>query len=98
MKLNEKIDQVDLKARQVALKMDHLQDKYAKLMGENRSLRQKLESAIHMIADLEEKLELSQNTLHKKQNNDPQDVKEMRKKIDDSIKDIDSCIDWLENA
>ncbi len=97
MNLNEKIEQVDLKARQLALKLEHLQEKNAKLTGENQNLQYKLENAIHMIADLEEKLEVTEKNLLKKQSDDPKQVKELRKKIDHSLKDLDSCIDWLEN-
>ncbi len=98
MNLNEKIEQVDLKARQLALKMEHLQERNTKLTNENRNLQHKLENAIIMIADMEEKLEFTENNLAKKQKSDPQNVREMRKKIDSSIKDIDNCIEWLENS
>ncbi len=98
MNLNEKIEKVDLKARQLAVKMEQLQERNVKLIHENKNLHQRLENAILMIADLEEKLELTEHSLSKKQSNDPQSIKLLRKKIDQSIKEVDSCIEWLENS
>ncbi len=98
MNLNEKIDKIDLKARQLGLKLEHLQERNEKLIGENRKLQHQLGNAINMIADLEERLELAESALSKKQDADPSEIKEMRQQLDDSIDDIDKTIDWLENS
>lgn len=98
MNINDKIEQVDLKARQLGLKMEHLKDKNDKLVGENRNLQHQLNNAINMIADLEEQLEEAKAGLSKKEAADPVEVKEIRKQIDTSIDDLDSAIEWLEKS
>lgn len=98
MNLNDKIEQVDLKARQLGLKMEHLQERNEKLVGENRNLQHQLNNAINMIADLEEKLETAQAGLSKKEAADPAEIKEIRKQIDTSIDDLDNAIEWLEKS
>jgi predicted nucleic acid-binding Zn-ribbon protein len=98
MNLNDKIDQVDLKARQLGLKMQHLQDRNEKLVGETRNLRHQLNNAINMIADMEERLETAEAAASKKQSSDPKEVKDMRKQIDASIEDMDNAIEWMEKG
>ena len=98
MNLNDKIEQVDLKARQLGLKMQHLQDRNEKLIGENRNLQHQLNNAINMIADMEEKLEAAEAAVSKKQSSDPKEIKDIRKQIDASIEDMDNAIEWLEKS
>ncbi len=96
MDLNDRIAQIDLKVRQLALKLDHLRERNTKLTNENKELKLKLENAVILIADMEEKMEMTEAALERKQSDDPKDVQDLRKKVDSSIKEVDKVIDWLE--
>lgn len=97
MNLNERIARVDLKARQLGLKIQHLQERNEKLSGENQELQHQLHHAIQMIADLEEQLEAAQAGLAKKEKTSPEEVRLIRKQIDRSIQDVDDAITFLKD-
>lgn len=91
----EKIEQVELKVRQLALKMERLQEENAVLAKANKQLKNDLVNESDKKVLLEQKLgQLSQN-LHAKQAQDPKDIQEIRQEIDHYIQEIDKCIEWL---
>ncbi len=96
--LSEKIINIEAKVRQLALKMERLQEENAVLTEENRKLTNELAARDQRVGELNSKLALSQS---KEQHGGEQhsgSTKKLRKEIDQYIKEIDKCIDWLQNA
>ncbi len=96
MELKDRIKNIDLKVRQLAAKLEQLEEDRRALMKENQTLNQKLNGAINIIADLEEKMEGMDSALQDKRKKEPQEIRLIRKQIDQQVQEIDKCIDWLE--
>ncbi|MGB1217997.1 MAG: hypothetical protein ACPG5P_08970 [Saprospiraceae bacterium] len=96
MELKDRIKNIDLKVRQLAAKLEQLEAEKRALMAENESLNQKLGGAVNIIADLEERMEGMGSALQDKRKKEPQEIRLIRKQIDQQAQEIDKCIDWLE--
>jgi len=95
--LSDKLNSIELKVRQLALKLERLQNENAELLEENKVLKKKVENRINKTTVLEEKLTKTQVALDKRRDDDPKSSKRMRKEVDQYIKEIDKCIEWLQN-
>jgi len=96
--LSEKISSVELKVRQLALKLEQLQNENRSLHDENDQLKNSITDHNKRVISLEEKLLNTQQVLESKRENDPESSKKLRKDIEQYIKEIDKCIEWLQNT
>jgi len=94
--LSEKITNIEDKVRKLALKMERLQQENAALTEENRKLTNDLAARERKVGELNSKMANGQNETGREQ--DSGISKKLRKEIDQYIKEIDKCIDWLQNA
>ena len=97
-KLSEKMDTIEMKVRQMALRLQRVQKENDKLVEENGKLRTELSKYSNKTNDLEKKLQRTTIALEEKQENDPEHSKKLRKEIEQYIKEIDKCIDRLKNS
>lgn len=78
--------------------MERLQQENAALTEENRKLTDELASKGTMVSELQAKLANGQQKIVTEVKKEAGMDKKLRKEIDQYIKEIDKCIDWLQNA
>ncbi len=96
--LSEKITNIEVKVRELALKMERLQQENAALVEKNRQLTNELATKDKQVGELNSKLAQRQQNEKIGGAQDSGITKKLRKEIDQYIKEIDQCIDWLQNA
>jgi chromosome segregation ATPase len=98
MDLNEKIESIESKVRQLATELNRLRRENAALLSENEKLKATFSKSDEMVVDLKRQLEKTQQALDKKQEDDPEHAVKLRKQIDKYIEEVSKCIEWLEKA
>lgn len=89
--LNDQLDTLALKARQLAVRVRHLQGLNDELQELNHQLKRELQKANERIKHLETARDVPPaRTEHL-----VADAREIRKEIQRYIQDLDKCIDWL---
>ena len=98
--LSEKISGIELKVRQLALKLERLQGENNTLLEENKQLKSDLSAMRDKAGQLEMKFAHQQesNVPSTKNGIDEAHSKKLRKEIDRHMKEIDKCIEWLQNS
>ena len=96
--LSDKLQSIELKLRQLALKMEQLQNQNAQLLDDNKKLRIKLSQQDNAVGLLEDNLQKSQHNLEKVEKPKIPHSKRTRKDIERYIREIDKCIEWLNNV
>jgi|APTNR8051073442_1049403.scaffolds.fasta_scaffold00268_4 chromosome segregation ATPase len=94
MELSLKIDGIDLKVRQLALKLEQLQRDHALLMQENHQLKAETIRYQEVVATLKNKLSTTQQAMETR---GEETTEKLRQQIDLYIGEIDKCIEWLYN-
>ena len=94
----QKVDGIELKVRQLALKLERIQNEHSLLQEENKRLKKELFSQRQLVGDMEQNLLKTQKALSKKREEDPEGSQKLRKAIDQYILEIDKCIEWLQNS
>lgn len=97
MNLTEQIEGIEIKVRQLALKLDRLQRENADLQDKNKHLKAGMEKQEAMISALKDKLQQAQSALNQKGEEEQEHSKELKELIDHYILEIDKCIGWLHN-
>ena len=95
MDLSEQIDSIELKIRQLALKMERVQRENAALQEDNKKLKAELDRQKGKASVLEDKLEKTQRAMDLQREEQPEHSKELKDQLDQYIHEIDQCIEWL---
>ncbi len=95
MNLIDQIESIEIKVRQLALKLERLQRENAALSAENQYLKAGMEKQEALISALKDKLENAQNALEEQTNEDMAHSRHLKQLIDQYILEIDKCIEWL---
>lgn len=95
MNASEQIEGIEIKVRQLALKLERLQRENAALLTENQQIKANMEKQEAMISALKDKLENAQSALEQQVNEETEHSKHLKQLIDQYIIEIDKCIDWL---
>ena len=96
-KLSTKISGVDAKVRQLAAKLHSLEAAYNQLQKENKKLESELVQKNTELFELEKRTKAL--PLAQKENRlDKVRAKKMKKEIAQHLKEIDKCIEWLQNS
>ena len=98
MKLTTKIETIHQKVQHLAAKIENLEAEKTALLKKNKQLNAELSSQKAMVSELKTKLTKSQRTLERNREEEPEHSQKLREQIDQYIKDIDSCIEWLQNS
>ena len=93
--ISDKVSRIELKIRQLALKIERLENDNKSLLEENRLLKAELSKGGSKSSNLEVKLADAQKALVDKRESDPEDTKRLRKKINQYVVEIEKCIEWL---
>ena len=94
---SNKLDQIELKVRRLALKLDQLKTSNQQLLEENQLLKTALKKEDSKRNTLEQQLKSTHTALVSKQDDAPESTKKIRKELDQYIKEIDKCIEWLQD-
>lgn len=98
MTLHEKIEGIASKINRLVEEKQRLQSENDKLQQEIKNLRSTISQNEEMVTSLKVQLGKTQGALDHKQANDPEESKQLRKKFDKYIEELDKCIEWLENT
>ena len=89
--LNDQLDTLELKARQLAIRLKHMQGLNEELTALNHQLKRELEKANERIKHMESASgETLVGTTHL-----VADAREIKKEIKRYIDELDKCIEWL---
>ncbi|MCB0570172.1 MAG: hypothetical protein KDC66_10430 [Phaeodactylibacter sp.] len=95
MNLSEQIDSIEIKIRQLVLKMERVHEENTALQEENKQLKAELDrqkGAAHVLKD---KLEKTQRVVDSQRNGKTEQSEKLREQLDQYIHEIDKCIEWL---
>ncbi|MEM9918584.1 MAG: hypothetical protein AAF990_10835 [Bacteroidota bacterium] len=92
--LSDKLNSIELKVRQLALKLERLQSENTSLLNENNQLKTALREERNKPAIAI----VPQNTVAVQERTDLEREKKLRREIDQHIKQIDKCIEWLQKS
>ena len=97
MQVSEKIDTIELKIRQLSLKMDRLNEENSNLKTENERLKTDLDKQKGVVMTLKDKVDKTQGMLDTQHVDESEHSKQLKEQLDQYIKEIDNCIEWLSN-
>ena len=95
--LTDKLNNIELKVRQLALRLERLQNENKMLLLENKKQKAELLQNTNKLGIMEEKVIRSKVAIDFNRDSDPEYSKKLRKEIDQYIGEIDKCIEWLQN-
>ncbi|MCO6478166.1 MAG: hypothetical protein J5I94_16160 [Phaeodactylibacter sp.] len=95
MDLSEQIESIELKVRQLALKMERIQRENAALQEDNKKLTAELDRQKSSAGALKDKLEKTQRALDLQREEQPEHSQELNEQLDQYIHEIGQCIEWL---
>ena len=96
--MTQQLENIEQKVRQLVEAITVLRQQNAILSKENNKLKADLEAQQERIGELTERLTNSQQALAGQRGDDSESNQKLRKQIDQYIKEIDKCIEWLQNV
>ena len=96
--LADKISNIELKVRQLALKLERLQNENNTLIKENTNLKAELDKKDSTLSLMQDQVANAQNALDKKRESDPEHSIKLRQDIEQYINEVDKCIEWLQKT
>jgi regulator of replication initiation timing len=97
MNLSEKIDSIVLKVRELAFKLERLKKENAVLREENKELQAEVERLVKASADAPKEEKNGQPSNEEEVQGESAQSEKLRAQIDQYIREIDQCIEWLNN-
>ncbi len=98
MKIADKIINIEKKVKTLSEELISLRAKNVLLSNQLAKLETNLSEKDVLVFELKNQTKYMQQALDKKQENEPEKTKVLRKQIDKYIEEIDKCIDWMEKA
>lgn len=96
--MSEKIDNIELKIRQLALKLERFRKENADLTKKNEQLKAELDKQKGTVSALKDKLTKTQNVLERQEVDESEHSRQLKQQLDQYIREIDKCIEWLQNS
>ncbi|MEL7118552.1 MAG: hypothetical protein AAFO07_03905 [Bacteroidota bacterium] len=93
MSLTTKLDGIQQKVKEMALKLERLKSENAVLKEENQHLREQLQQ----VDDRPQASQSAQNKRLKKTHLEEGNSDQLKQTLDQYIQEIDKCIEWLNN-
>lgn len=94
----EIIDRIEAKVDKLATQTKALKSENARLIEENNKLKAELNQDRATLGQLKDKLEGTQRALEKQRQGEPEEVTALRSRIEESLKEVEACIEWLQKA
>jgi len=97
MSLSERLESIELKVRQLALKVRQLHRENQNLRDANEQLWGALSQKEDVIKTLQERVVKAEQEVEHKRKVDNEQSVTVRAQIDQYVKEIDRCLEWLTN-
>jgi hypothetical protein len=97
MSVTDLFENIELKIKQLALKVERLEKENVSLKSENEKQKVELDLQKDAVSDLNEQLLEAQMAVSSKKNEDREYSEQLKQQMDQYIKEIDKCIEWLHN-
>lgn len=91
------IENIELKIKLLALKLERVHKENAILKQENQALQRQLAERETVVLQLQKELEKSQELREQIKEVDPEQVFQLKSQIDQYLQEIEKCIEWLKN-
>lgn len=95
MSVADKLENIEIKVRQLALKQERLQRENAALQLENQQLKAGLDKHEATVIALKDKLETAQRAFEEQAAEEDEQSQQLKQLIDQYILEIDKCMEWL---
>lgn len=97
MEIQNLIDKIEKKIKLLAQKLERCQEDYNAVKRDNQILIEKLNERDQAVRNLQTKLKESLETIEQQEKDEPVHKKNLKMQIDQYIREIDKCIEWLNN-
>ncbi|MBK6946784.1 MAG: hypothetical protein IPH16_00725 [Haliscomenobacter sp.] len=97
MNLSEQLERIELKLRQLALDMRQIKRQNEELSHQNHQLQLEIALRDQTIARLQEGLSEAQSQLLLQEQADADKARQLKVQVDQYLREIDKCIEWLTN-
>lgn len=95
--LYNKVDQIDLKIKQVLQKLATLKEENLALKAENEKLRKEQELYVEKIREVDEEIAMQQADVSTDTQSNKIDIAEVKKELKQYMEEIDTCIQSLKS-
>ena len=95
MNFLERIDNIELKVRQLVQRMARLRQENAGLKEENQKLKADLDRQRGAVSALTHKLEQTQRSLDTQREGQPEQSDQLKQQLETYIEEINACMEWL---
>ncbi len=97
--LSQHLSGIESKVRQLALKLERIQKENSALKAQNEKLVTDLAAKNNQVLELKDKVAKSVQPIVVEKKEQPSiSSKKLKKEIDQYIKEVDKCIEWLQNS
>lgn len=97
MQIDQRVSDIYKKVLRLAEQKEYYHKLCLQLQANNKELTEKLYERENAFQDILEKLEEAEDRFRSKTESDPKEKAQLKKKLEQHVKDIDDCIDWLKN-
>ena len=97
MSVTDLFENIELKIKQLTLKVERLEKENIALKSENEKQKVELDLQKDTASALNEQLLEAQMAVSSKKNEDREHSEQLKQQMDQYIKEIDKCIEWLHN-
>ncbi len=97
LSVTDLFENIELKIKQLALKVERLEKENIALKSENEKQKVELDLQKDTVSALNEQLLETQMVVSSKKNEDREHSEQLKQQMDQYIKEIDKCIEWLHN-
>jgi len=97
MSVTDLFENIELKIKQLALKVERLEKENLFLKNENEKQKVELDLQKDTVNALNEQLLEAQKAMNNRKNEDREHSEQLKQQMDQYIKEIDKCIEWLHN-
>jgi predicted nucleic acid-binding Zn-ribbon protein len=97
MQIDQRVSDIYKKVLRLAEQKEYYQKLCTQLQANNKELTEKLHERENAFQDILEKLEEAEDRFRSNTESEPKVKAQLKKKLEQHVKDIDDCIDWLKN-
>ncbi len=97
MSVADLFENIELKIKQLALKVERLEKENLFLKNENEKQKVELDLQKDTVNALNEQLLDAQKAMANRKNEDREHSEQLKQQMDQYIREIDKCIEWLHN-
>ena len=97
MQIDQKVSDIYKKVLRLAEQKQYLEMLCKELDEKNKILTERLTLVEQALESSNEKLEEAEERYRSKYENEPKEKARLKKRLEQYVKEIDDCVDWLQN-